>query len=256
MIHETAVVDSSAEIADDVEIGPFSIVGENVEIAEGNWIGPHVVIRGPTKIGRKNKLFQFSSIGDEPQDKKYAGERTRLEIGDGNTIREFCTINRGTAQGTGCTKIGNDNWIMAYVHIAHDCEIGNHTIMANCVTLAGHVIVGDYAILGGFSKAHQFCRIGAHSFSGMDTGLARDLPPYFMASGMPAKPKGINSEGLRRRDFSKEEIRAIKNAYKTLYRSGKQLEDAANEIADAASSQPVLELLVDFLRSSERSIIR
>ncbi len=256
MIHETALVDASAKIADHVEIGPYSVIGPEVEIASNTWIGPHVVIRGPAKIGSANKIFQFSSIGDAPQDKKYAGEKTALEIGDGNTIREFCTINRGTIQGDGCTRIGSDNWIMAYVHVAHDCVIGNHTIMANCVTLAGHVQVGDHAILGGFSKVHQFCRIGIHSFSGMDTGLSRDLPPYFMASGMPAQPKGINSEGLRRRDFSKEQIRAIKNAYKTLYRSGKQLEDAINDIASAAEEQPVLAILVDFLRSSERSIIR
>lgn len=255
-IDSRALVDPQARLAPGVQVGPFSIIGPDVEIGEGTVIGPHVVIQGPSRIGRDNRIYQFSSIGDAPQDKKYAGEPTRLEIGDRNTIREFCTINRGTAQDVGVTRIGNDNWIMAYVHIAHDCQVGSHTIMANCATLAGHAHVGDYAILGGFTKVHQFCRIGAHSFSGMDTGLNRDLPPYVMASGMPAAPFGINSEGLRRRNFTAEQIRNIKSAYKLLYRSGLKLEEARAQIVELADNQPELRLFVEFLDDSTRSIVR
>lgn len=255
-IHPTAIVDPGAELAGDVQVGPYSVIGPDVKIGPGSVIGPHVVIRGPTTLGQGNRIYQFASVGDDPQDKKYAGEATRLEIGDHNTIREFCTINRGTAQDSGVTRIGNDNWIMAYVHIAHDCDVGDHTIMANCVTLAGHVSVGDWAILGGFSKVHQFCKIGAHSFCGMDTGLNRDLPPYVVASGMPARPAGINSEGLKRRGFTGEQVRGIKNAYRTLYRSGLKLDEAIERLRAEAESRPELQLLLDFLAASERSIVR
>ncbi len=256
MIDPRAVIDSAARLDESVTVGPFSIIGADVEIGAGSIIGPHVVIQGPTRIGKNNHIYQFASIGDAPQDKKYAGEPTRLEIGDGNTIREFCTINRGTTQDAGVTRIGSDNWIMAYVHIAHDCQIGDHTILANGVTLAGHVHVGEYAILGGFTKVHQFCHIGAHSFCGMDTGLNRDLPPYVMASGMPASPRGLNSEGLKRRGFSAGQLRNIKQAYKFLYRSGLLLEAAQAEITELAAGAPEVQLFVDFLRDSTRSIIR
>lgn len=256
MIDPRAVIDPAARLAEDVTVGPFSIIGAEVEIGAGSSIGPHVVIQGPTRIGKNNRIYQFASIGDAPQDKKYAGEPTRLEIGDNNTIREFCTINRGTIQDAGITQIGNDNWIMAYVHIAHDCRIGNQIILANGVTLAGHVHIGDQAILGGFTKVHQFCHIGAHSFCGMDTGLNRDLPPYVMAAGMPAAPRGLNSEGLRRRGFTAGQLRNIKRAYRLLYRAGLKLEDAQAEIAELAGSAPEVQLFVDFLRDSTRSIIR
>lgn len=256
MIDPHAVIDPAARLAADVTVGPFSVIGAEVEIGAGSIIGPHVVIQGPTRIGKQNHIYQFASIGDAPQDKKYAGEPTGLEIGDGNTIREFCTINRGTIQDAGVTRIGNDNWIMAYVHIAHDCQVGDHTILANGVTLAGHVHVGDYAILGGFTKVHQFCHIGAHSFCGMDTGLNRDLPPYVMASGMPATPRGLNSEGLKRRGFTAEQLRAIKQAYRLLYRAGLKLEEAQAEIVQLAASAPEVQLFADFLRDSTRSIIR
>lgn len=256
MIDSRAVIADGAQIGADVEIGPYSIVGEGVEIGDRTKIGPHVVINGPCRIGRENNIFQFSSIGDAPQDKKYAGEPTRLVIGDRNTIREFCTINRGTAQDRGVTEIGHDNWIMAYVHIAHDCVVGNSTILANCTTLAGHVQVADHAILGGFTKVHQFCRIGVHSFCGMDTGLTRDLPPYVMASGHPAAPRGVNTEGLKRHDFGTDQIRAVRNAYKILYRSDLRLSEAVERIGDLAQDHEALVPLVEFLRASERSIVR
>lgn len=214
------------------------------------------MITGPTVIGANNQIFSHNAIGAAPQDKKFAGEPTRLEIGDGNTIREFCTINRGTSQDRGVTTIGDDNWIMAYVHIAHDVDLGSHIILANNSTLAGHVVVGDYAILGGFSKAHQFCRIGAHAFCAMDVGLSKDLPPYVVAAGHLAEPKGVNSEGLKRRGFTKEQIRTVRNAYKTLYRSDLKLEEALEVLRAEASGAPELDVLVDFLASTERSIIR
>ena len=219
MIHDTAIVHADAKIDASVTIGAYCVIGAGVIIEEQTTLGPHVVVSGPTHIGRNNHIYSHAAIGEAPQDKKYNGEPTRLIIGDHNTIREFCTINRGTSQDRGVTTIGNHNWIMAYVHIAHDVLIGDHTILANNATLAGHVDVGDYAILGGFTKAHQFCRIGAHSFCAMDTGLSKDLPPYVVAAGHLAEPKGINSEGLSRRDFSKEQIRNIRKAYKTVYRS-------------------------------------
>lgn len=256
LIHPTAVIDPRAKLADDVRVGAFSTLGADVEIGAGTTIASHVTVEGPTVIGRNNHIFQFNSIGAAPQDKKYAGEPTRLVIGDNNTIREFCTLNRGTSQDHGETTIGNDNWIMSYVHVAHDCVIGNNTIIANGATLAGHVHVGDFAILGGFTKVHQFCRIGAHSFSGMDSGLNQDLPPYVTCSGMPARPVGINSEGLKRRQYTPEQIRTIKRAYKLVYRSGLRLEEAREQINELARENPEVQLFADFIGVQGRGLIR
>ena len=256
MIHSTAIISDSATIADDVQIGPYSIIGDNVEIGRGTRIDSHVVVNGPTTIGEGNHIYQFASIGDDPQDKKYADEPTTLKIGDRNTIREFCTISRGTTQDKGETILGDDNWIMAYVHIAHDCVIGDKTIMANNATLAGHVHVGDWVIFGGFSGAHQFCKVGAHSFIGMYAGVNRDVPAYVTVSGTPGMPRGINSEGLKRREFSAEQIRNIKDAYRLVYRKGLKLSEAIEEIAARSESQPELQIFLDSLRSSDRGIIR
>lgn len=256
MIHSTAIISTSAVIADDVEIGAYTIVGESVEIGSGTRIDSHVVINGPTTIGKDNHIYQFCSIGDDPQDMKYGGEPTRLIVGDRNTIREFCTLSRGTTQGAGETILGDDNWIMAYVHIAHDCVIGNKTIMANNTTLAGHVRVGDWVICGGFSGIHQFCSIGAHAFLGMYAGINRDVPAYTLVSGQPAVPRGINSEGLKRRDFSTGQIRNIKNAYRLVFRKGYKLAEAIEQIEAIVDGQPELLLFLDSLRSSERGIVR
>jgi UDP-N-acetylglucosamine acyltransferase len=239
-----------------VSIGAYSIVGEHVEIGNDTVIGPHVVIEGHTRIGRNNRVFQFCSLGAVPQDKKYAHEPTRLEIGDGNTIREFCTLNCGTAQDAGVTRLGCDNWIMAYVHLAHDCQIGDHTIFANNAQLAGHVSVGDHAILGGFTGVHQFVRIGAHSFTAIATVLVHDLPPYVMAAGDTAKPYGINVEGLRRRGFSAEAMAAIKRAYKTLYKSGLTLDQAKAQLTDQAATCAEIGVLTEFLQGCTRGIVR
>lgn len=256
MIDSRAAVDPSARLAEDVTVGPFTVIGPQVEIGAGTWIGPHAVIQGPTRIGRDNRIFQFASIGGIPQDKKYGGEPTWLEIGDRNTFFEFVTINRGTAQDKGRTVIGNDDWIMAYVHIAHDCLLGDNVILANNTTLAGHVTIEDWAILAGFTKVHQFCRIGAHSFTGMNVDITRDIPPYVMVSGTPVEPRGINSEGLQRRAFTAEQIRNIKNAYRILYRSELRLEEALEKLREPAATQPEVARLVEFLETSERSIIR
>ncbi len=256
MIHQTAIVYPGAKLADDVEVGPYSIIGEHVEIGAGTVIGPHVVITGHTRIGRNNRIFQFCSLGEIPQDKKYAGEPTRLEIGDDNTIREFCTFNTGTVQDVGVTRIGNDNWIMAYVHIAHDCQIGSHTIMANGATLGGHVHVDDWVFLGGLSGVHQFVRIGAHAMTGFQTRLSQDVPPYVTAADNPAVAHGINSEGLKRRGFSSDSIMAIKRAYKTLYKSGLSLEDAKAAIQSQVTEHAELQPLVDFLSAATRGIVR
>ena len=256
MIHPTAIIHSGARLADDVQVGAYALIGEHVEIGAGCSIGPHAVIAGHTRIGRNNRIFQFVSLGEVPQDKKYAGEPTRLEIGDGNTIREFCTFNCGTAQDAGVTRLGNDNWIMAYVHLAHDCQIGNQTIFANGVQLAGHVHVGDHAVLGGFTMVHQFCRIGAHSITAISSVALQDVPPFVTASGNTARPHGINAEGLKRRGFSPDTIIRIKRAYKTLYKSGQTLEEAKREIAVQRRDCPELQLLLDFLDHCTRGIIR
>jgi len=256
MIHSTAIVSDTAIIADDVEIGAYSVIGDDVEIGSGTRIDSHVVVNGPTKIGKDNHFYQFTSIGDDPQDKKYADEPTRLTIGDRNTIREFCTISRGTTQDTGETILGDDNWIMAYVHIAHDCVLGSQIILANNATLAGHVHVGDWVIFAGFSGAHQFCRIGAHAFLGMYAGVNKDVPAYTLVSGQPAVARGINSEGLKRRGFTAEQLRNIKNAYRITFRSGKKKAEATEEIAELAKTQPELELFLDSLLTSERGILR
>ena len=256
MIHPSAIVHPGARLGANVSIGAYSVVGEHVEIGSDTRIGPHVVIEGHTRIGRDNRIFQFSSLGAAPQDKKYADEPTRLEIGDGNTIREFCTLNCGTAQDAGATRLGNGNWIMAYVHLAHDCQIGDHTIFANNAQLAGHVHVGDYAILGGFTGVHQFVRIGAHSFTAIATVLVHDLPPYVMAAGDTAKPHGINTEGLRRRGYSAAALAAIKRAYKTLYKSGLTLDQARAQLAEQARTCAEIGPLTDFLQSSTRGIVR
>lgn len=256
MIHPTAIIADSAAIADDVRIGPYSIIGDDVKIGRGTRIDSHVVVNGPTVIGEDNHIYQFASIGDDPQDKKYAGEPTTLKIGDRNTIREFCTISRGTTQDKGETIMGDDNWIMAYVHIAHDCVIGNKTIMANNATLAGHVSVGDWVIFGGFSGAHQFCKIGAHAFVGMYAGVNRDVPAYVTVSGTPGAPRGINSEGLKRRGFSTDQIRNIKEAYRLVYRKGLKLSEAIGEIETRVESQPELQIFLDSLRSSDRGLVR
>ncbi len=257
MIHPTAIIHPGARIAAGVAIGPYAVIGEHVEIGEGTSVGAHAVITGHTRIGRDNRIFQFVSLGEIPQDKKYAGEPTRLEIGDRNTIREFCTFNIGTAQDAGVTRIGHDNWIMAYVHIAHDCVVGNHTIFANNTALAGHVEVDDYAILGGFTGVHQFCKIGAHVMTAVSTTIFKDVPPYVMASGSDgAEPHGLNSEGLKRRGFTAEALAALKRAYKTLYKSGLTLEQAKQALAEQAQQEPAVQLLVDFLARSTRGIIR
>ncbi len=255
-IHPTALVSESASIADDVSIGAYSIIGDDVVVGAGTRIDSHVVINGPTVIGQDNHIYQFTSVGDDPQDKKYADEPTTLTIGNRNTIREFCTISRGTIQGDGETTMGDDNWIMAYVHIAHDCHIGSNTIFANNATLAGHVHIGDWVILAGFSGAHQFCRVGAHAFLGMYSGVSRDVPPYTMVFGTPGVPRGINSEGLKRRDFSTEQIRNIKEAYRIVYRRGLKLDEAIVKLEQRSADQPELAILLDSLRSTERGIIR
>ena len=255
-IHSTAIVDSKAQLANDVEIGAYSIIGPDVKIDSRTRVGPHVAINGHTTIGKNNQIFQFSSLGEVPQDKKYQNEPTQLEIGNNNTIREFCTFNRGTAQDKGITKIGDNNWIMAYVHIAHDCHVRNNTIMANNSSLAGHVDIYDYAILGGFTLVHQFCKVGEHVITAVGSVVFKDIPPYVTASGYDAQPHGINAEGLKRRGFSADSITNIKRAYKTLYRQSLTLEEAKLALSEQLLSAPELQILIDFLSISTRGIVR
>jgi UDP-N-acetylglucosamine acyltransferase len=256
LIDSRAVIDPDAELEDSVSVGPFSIIGPGVCIGSNTVIGPHVVIKGPTRIGKENRIYQFASIGEDPQDMKYAGEPTTLEIGDRNIVREFATLHRGTAQDQGVTRIGNNNLLMAYIHIAHDCVLGNQIILANAASLGGHVHIQDHVILGGFSKVHQFCRIGAYSFSGMGSAISMDLPPYIMVAGHPAKPYGINREGLQRHGFQKEVIQQIKRAYKCLYLSGLRLEVARQQIEAMLEDTPELKILTDFLIQDGRGIVR
>jgi len=256
VIHSQAIIDPAARVGANVQVGPFSIIGADVEIGDDTWIGPHVVINGPTRIGRQNKIFQFSSLGEAPQDLKYAGEPTRLEIGDRNIVREYCTFSRGTVAGGGLTRIGDDNLFMAYVHVAHDCRVGNQTIFANCASLAGHVFVGDYAILGGFTGVHQFCRVGEYCMTGIATITFKDVPPFMLASGNTAKPYGLNLRGLKRRGFSSAAIIALRQAYKIIYRSGLTLDQALERVDGIADEHPEVRHLADFIRQSERGIIR
>ena len=256
MIDSRAAIDPAAELDDGVSVGPFSVIGPQVKIARGTTIGPHVVVRGPCTIGRDNQIYQFASIGEDPQDKKYAGEETRLEIGDRNKIREFVTIHRGTVQDQSLTRIGSDNLLMAYTHVAHDCQIGDHAIMANAASLGGHVQLGDWAILGGFSIVHQFCHIGPHCFTAMGSAVSKDVPPFVMVGGHPAKPHGINTEGLKRREFDSERIATIKRAYRLLYSSGLPLAEARDKIAAEAGDSDEMRTFADFLAASTRSIVR
>jgi UDP-N-acetylglucosamine acyltransferase len=257
MIHPTAIVYPGAKLAPDVAVGAYTVIGEHVDIGAGTHVGPHAVITGHTRIGRANRIFQFVSLGEIPQDKKYGGEPTRLEIGDHNTIREFCTFNTGTVQDVGVTRVGDHNWIMAYAHLAHDCQVGSHTVLANLVALAGHVVIHDHAILGGGAMVHQFCRIGASAFVAGGSIVLRDVPPYVMAGGSTsAEPHGINSEGLKRRGFSPSAIESIRRAYKVLYRSGLGFEEAKQAIAEQAREVPELEVMAEFLASSTRGVVR
>jgi len=256
LIHPTAIISPEAVLHPSVSVGAYTVIEGAVTVGADTVIGSHCVIKGETAIGCSNRIFQFNSIGDDPQDKKYAGEPTRLVIGDGNTIREYCTLNRGTIQDKGVTRVGNRNWLMAYVHIAHDCDIGDETIFANNVTLAGHVTIGDYVIFGGFAGAHQFARVGAYAFVANNTGVAKDVPPYVMAAGQPAVPRGLNIEGLRRRGFDSAQIRNIKEAFRLLYRSDLRLEEARVKIGELAGTCPELAIFAAFLEPSERSIIR
>ncbi len=256
MIHSTAIVDSSAKIGADVKIGPYSVIGADVEIGDGTEVGPHVVINGPTTIGKNNRIFQFASVGEECQDKKYAGEPTTLVIGDNNVIREACTLHRGTVQDNGTTIIGSNNLFMVNVHVAHDCIVGDHCILVNDTNLAGHVKIGDYAILGGATQVHQFCSIGAHAMCGTGTVVLKDIPAYIMAQGYPAGPHGINSEGLKRRGFSKDSILRLRKAYKVLYRQSLTLAEALEELETLAADNDAVALLTDSLKAATRGIIR
>ncbi|MEM7408056.1 MAG: acyl-ACP--UDP-N-acetylglucosamine O-acyltransferase [Pseudomonadota bacterium] len=255
-VDPTARVDAEATLAPGVSIGAYSIIGPDVDIGANTRIGAHCVINGPTRIGTDNRIYQFNSLGDDPQDKKYADERTWLEIGDRNVIREYCTFNRGTVQGGGVTRLGDDNWVMAYVHLAHDCQVGSDTIMANGTTLAGHVEVGDWAVLGAFTVVHQFCQIGAHVNSAMGTVVLKDVPPFVTIAGNSASAHGINAEGLKRRGYDAGKVRALKRAYKTVYKQGLTLSEALDVLDEQAQSVPEVGLLTAFLKGSKRGIVR
>lgn len=256
MIHPTALIENGAQLGVDVRVGAYTIIEKDVQVGDRTAIGPHAVIRGHTKIGADNKIYQFVSLGEIPQDKKYKGEPTHLEIGDNNTIREYCTFNIGTLQDGGVTRIGSNNWIMAYVHIAHDCQVGSNIIFANCVQLAGHVHVGDFAVLGGFTGVHQFCRIGAHSMTGIRTTVVQDIPPYMLVAGSEARVRGLNLEGLKRRDFSATSIAKLKLAYKTLYKSGLTLQEAKASLASKLADSAETAVLLQFLENTQRGIVR
>ena len=256
MIDARALVSPQAELAADVSVGPFSVIGPQVQIGPRTVIGPHAVVSGPTSIGADNRIFQFASIGDAPQDKKYRGEPTRLEIGDRNVFRESCTINRGTTHDKGVTRIGSDNLFMAFAHVAHDCVVGNSTVFANCASLGGHVEIGDWVILGGLTAVHQFCRIGAHAFLAGGAIVLRDVPPYVMVAGNPATPHAVNSEGLKRRGFTEEQLRRIRDAYRILYRSDLKLADALARLAPLAATHAEIRTFVDFIHASTRSLVR
>lgn len=256
MIHPTAIIDPKAELADDVEVGPYTIIDAKVRIDSGTRIGPNAVITGRTTIGKDNHIFQFTSIGEQPQDKKYAGEDTELIIGDNNTVRELCTFSRGSAQGGGVTRIGSNNWIMACVHIAHDCILGDNIIMANNTSLAGHVTVGDNAILSGYSLVHQFCSIGEYSFTSFASAVNQSIPPYVTVAGEKARAKGVNTEGLKRHGFTSEQINNVRRAYRTLYRESLPLNEATERLTAMAADSPEIQVLVDFLKLAERGIIR
>ncbi|MEM7467019.1 MAG: acyl-ACP--UDP-N-acetylglucosamine O-acyltransferase [Pseudomonadota bacterium] len=257
MIHPSAIVDTNAEIAQDVLIGPFSVIGTGVKIEAGAEIGSHVIVKGPTSIGRNTRIYPYCSIGEDPQDKKFdPSSPTRLEIGENNTIREYCSINRGTVGGGGVTRVGNDNWIMAYCHIAHDCQVGNHVIFANNATLAGHVEIHDYAILGGFTGVHQFCRMGENSFSAISAVIVKDVPPFVIVDGNNARARAINREGLRRRGFDSDTISALKEAFKTIYIKGLTLKDAMDHLASLAGEIEQVQQFVSFIQTSERGIVR
>lgn len=256
MIHSTAIIDSSARIGENVQIGPWTMIGPEVEIGEGTWIGPHVVIRELTKVGKNNQIFQFASLGEIPQDKKFRGEKTYLEIGDDNIIREFCTFNRGTAQDKSVTRIGNHNLFMAYVHIAHDCIVGNHTIFANNASLAGHVTVEDHAILSGFAAVFQECRLGAHSFACGGSMIDKDVPPFVRVSGYYAKPFGLNTVGMQRKGFESKTMLALRRAYKIIYRKELTIKNAMLELEKMVLETPEVQLFLDFLKNSERGIVR
>lgn len=256
LIDPTAIIHSHAELAEDVSVGPFSVIGADVKIDAGTVIGPHVVIKGPTSIGKENRIYQFTSIGEDPQDKKYAAEITRLEIGDRNTIREFTSMHRGTQQDHSVTQIGNDNLFMAYTHVAHDCIIGDHVIMANGASLAGHVHLHDHAILGGFTLVHQFTQIGQYSFAAMGSAITQDIPPFIMVGGKPTRPHGINSVGMERNGISAEDIRLIRNAYKMIYKMNLRLEDAIEQMEELASDSQELIAMISFLRNVRRGILR
>jgi len=255
-IHPTALVAPEAELGEGVEVGAYAVIGPGVQVGANTRIGPHAVIEGSTRIGADNQVFQFASVGSAPQDKKYKGELTRLEIGDRNVIRECVTLNRGTTKDTGVTTIGSDNLFMAYAHVAHDCRVGNHCVLANNATLGGHVHLGDWVIMGGLSGVHQFCKVGAHAFIANNAAVTRDVPPYVMAVGQPAAAHSINSEGLKRRGFTPEQIRNLRNAFRLLYRSGLKLDDATAQLAALAQEQPEVRLIVEFLPQSTRSIVR
>jgi UDP-N-acetylglucosamine acyltransferase len=256
MIDPRAVIGAGAQVAADAEIGPYAVIGAEVVIGSRTWVGPHALIVGHTTIGADNRIFQFASIGEAPQDKKYRGEPTRLVIGDRNVMREYCTISRGTTLDQGVTRIGSDNLFMAYTHVAHDCVIGDNIIMVNLAMIAGHVQIGDWAILSGYCAVHQHCKIGAHAFLANNCGVTRDVPPYVMAVGNPAVPHSINAEGLKRRGFSADQIRNLRNAYRILYRSDTPLAAAVEQLSALVATQPELKLLLDFIGTSERSLIR